>query len=133
MPPASGLPRELRTDRRVRADLAEASLPGSVTTRGNVAERLVYGRKTKPRLRSPRAATPSRRSPINFQFAFGKVVENDKYGTGSLVAREEPAALERRRRRLHKLVRANGPRKRPAGKRPPFGSDAISQELDPGA
>src|SRR6202051_4935988 len=58
---------------------------------------------------------------------------NDKYGTGSLVARERSAALKRWRRRLYKLVRANGPRKRPAGKRAPFGSDAVSQELDPGA
>src|ERR1700692_47566 len=52
---------------------------------------------------------------------------NDKYGTGSLVTRERSAALKRWRRRLYKLVRANGP-----GKRAPFGSDAVSQELDPG-
>src|ERR1700719_1201707 len=58
---------------------------------------------------------------------------NDKYGTGSLVTREGAAAFERGGRRLYKLVRAHGPGKRPTGKRPPFGSDALSQELDPGA
>src|SRR5665213_3348737 len=58
---------------------------------------------------------------------------NDKYRTGSLVAREGPAALERRRGRLYKLVCANGPRKRRAGKRPSFGADPVPQELDPGA
>src|ERR1700674_3825508 len=58
---------------------------------------------------------------------------NDKYGTGPLVTREGSAAFERRGRRLHKLVCAYGPGKRPAGKRPPFGSNAVSQELDPGA
>src|SRR6266853_1699697 len=58
---------------------------------------------------------------------------NDKYGTGSLVTREGAAALERGRGRLYKLVRAHGPGKPPARKRPPFGSDAVSQELDPGA
>src|SRR5258706_16152828 len=86
----------------------------------------------KPRLRSRRAEnlrgdftssiTPSEKSS-----------GNDKYGTGSLVTREGSAALERGRRRLYELVCTNGPGKRPAGKRPPLGSDAVSQELDPGA
>ncbi len=42
---------------------------------------------------------------------------NDKYRTGSLVPREGSAALKRRRGRLFKLVRANGPGERAAGKR----------------
>ena len=62
-----------------------------------------------------------------------KSSDNDKYGTGSLVTREGSAALERRRRRLHELVRADGPGERAGRKRPPFGADAVSQELDPGA
>ena len=41
--PADGLPRELRTDRRVRADLANASLPSLDLTNGDFAGRLVYG------------------------------------------------------------------------------------------
>src|ERR1700688_5017022 len=62
-----------------------------------------------------------------------KFSDNDKYGTGSLVTRERPAAHERRRGRLYELVRAHGPGKRRAGKRPPFGSDPVPQELDSGA
>src|SRR5882672_8003318 len=57
---------------------------------------------------------------------------NGKYRTGSLVTREGPAALERRRGRLHKLVRTDGPGKRAAGERAAVGSDPIPQELDPG-
>src|SRR5258706_596936 len=62
-----------------------------------------------------------------------KSLGNDKYRTGSLVPREGSAALERWRRRLFKLVCAHGPRSRAAGERASFGSDAFSQELDPGA
>ena len=88
--------------------------------------------ETKPRLRSRRAEVPHGSFTGNITPS-EKSSDNDKYGTGSLVTREGSAALERRRRRLYKLVCAHGPGKRPAGKRPPFGSDAVSQELDPGA
>ena len=46
----------------------------------------------------------------------GKSPGYDKYGTGSLVACKRQVAVERWRRRLHKLVRAHGPRGRSAGK-----------------
>src|SRR6202166_4192249 len=84
------------------------------------------------RLRSRRAENPHGDFTSNITPS-EKSSGNDKYGTGSLVTREGSAALERWRRRLYELVRAHGPGKRPAGKRAPFGSDAVSQELDPGA
>src|SRR5258705_10411946 len=84
----------------------------------------------KPRLRSRRAENLRGDFTSNITLS-EKSSGNDKYGTGSLVTREGAAALERGRRRLYKLVRAHGPGERPAGKRPPFGSDAFSQELDP--
>src|SRR5258708_6275040 len=62
-----------------------------------------------------------------------KSLENDKHGTGSLVAREGSAAFERGGRCLYELVRADGSGKRAAGKRAAVGPDAVSQELDPGA
>src|SRR5258707_15481907 len=80
---------------------------------------------------APRGKTRTAVSPGNITLS-EKSSGNDKYGTGSLVTREGAAALERRRRRLYKLVCAHGPRRRPTGKRPPLGSDAVSQELDPG-
>src|SRR2546430_1870119 len=66
-------------------------------------------------------------------YFFGKVWDNDKFGTGSLVAGQRSFAVERRRRRLFKLVRQDGPRERAARKRAPVGADDVSQELDPGA
>jgi hypothetical protein len=43
-PAVRSLPRELRKDRRVRADLANAFLPALILPDGLFAERLVYGR-----------------------------------------------------------------------------------------
>src|ERR1700688_140591 len=84
------------------------------------------------RVRSRRAENPRGDFTSNITPS-EKSSGNDKYGAGSLVTREGSAALERGRRRLYELVRADGPGKRAAGKRPPFGADAVSQELDPGA
>ena len=50
-------------------------------------------------------------SPANITLS-EKYSDNDKYGTGSLVTRKRPVALERGRGRLYKLVCANGPRRR---------------------
>src|SRR5258705_444009 len=77
--------------------------------------------------------TLSEKSSGNDKHRTGSLVTRQRHRTGPLVTREGPAALERGRRRLFKLVRADGPRKRAAGKRPSLGSDPVSQELDPGA
>src|ERR1700761_8537023 len=58
---------------------------------------------------------------------------NVEHGTGSLVSGEGSVAHQRGGRRLHELVRADGSRKRAAGKRAPVGPDPLPQELDPGA
>src|ERR1700722_3374465 len=87
----------------------------------------------KFRFRSPLWSVPHGNFTITIKTPSEKSSGNEQYGTGSLVTREGSAALDRRRRCLYELVRAHGSGKRPAGKRPPFGSDAISQELDPGA
>ena len=131
MPPARGLQRQLRTDRRVRTDLADPSLPGQLICLTAFRRAAGLWLKTKPA--RGHAARQTRAALASNITLSEKSSGNDKYGTGSLVTREGAAALERGRRRLHKLVRAHGPGKRPAAKRPPFGSDAVSQELDPGA
>src|SRR5260221_11767187 len=131
MPPARGLQRQLRTDRRVRTDLADPSLPGQLTCL--TAFRRAAGLWLKTKTARGHAARQTRTALASNITLSEKSSGNDKYGTGSLVTREGAAALERGRRRLHKLVRAHGPGKRPAAKRPPFGSDAVSQEMDPGA
>src|SRR6267378_6012117 len=77
--------------------------------------------------------TLSEKSSGNDKHRTGSLVTRQRHRTGPLVTREGPAALERGRRRLFKLVRADGPRKRAAGKRPSLGSDPVSQELDSGA
>src|ERR1700719_3740609 len=90
--------------------------------------------KEDARLRPARAIRA--RHVIHFlknSFRSEKSSDNDKYGTGSLVAREGQVAHECWRRRLYKLVRTHGSGKRSAGKRPPFGSHTVSQELDSGA
>src|SRR6185369_17953064 len=76
---------------------------------------------------------PARRFRINTITLSEKFSGNDKYGTGSLVAREGTLADNRRRRRLHELVCAHGPGRRAGRKRASVGSDPIPQELDPGA
>src|SRR5260370_27877886 len=131
MPPARGLQRQLRTDRRVRTDLADPSLPGQLICPTAFRRAAGLWLKTKPA--SGHAARKIRAALASNITLSEKSSGNDKYGTGSLVTGEGAAALERGRRRLYKLVRAHGPGKRPAAKRPPFGSDAVSQELDPGA
>ena len=87
--------------------------------------------ETKPRSRSRRARN-ARTAVHRTHHSFGKVTGNDKHGTGTLVTRERSAALDRRRRRLHELVRADGSRGRAGRERPPVGADPFSQELDPG-
>src|SRR6266404_1722979 len=78
---------------------------------------------------APRAAKTRTAIPSNPTLLLQKSpLDHDKPGTRSLVARERSFAFERRRRRLYELVCANG-----LGKRPSFGSDAVPQELDPGA
>src|SRR5712672_23576 len=131
MPPARGLLHQLTTDRRVRADLADTSLPAQLICPTAFRRAAGLWLKTKPA--SGHAVRKIRTVVASNITLSEKSSGNDKYGTGSLVTREGAAALERGRRRLYKLVRAHGPGKRPAGKRPPFGSDAVSQELDPGA
>src|SRR5260370_11599699 len=130
MPPARGLQRQLRTDRRVRTDLADPSLPDQSICL--TAFRRAAGLWLKTKTARGHAARQTRTALAGNITLSEKSSGNDKYGTGSLVTREGAAALERRRRRLYKLVCAHGPRRRPAGKRPPLGSDAVSQELDPG-
>src|SRR6267154_196589 len=130
-PPARGPLHRLQTDRRVRADLADASLPAQLICLTAFRRAAGLWLKTKPA--RGHAARQTRAALASNITLSEKSSGNDKYGTGSLVTREGAAALERGRRRLYKLVRAHGPGKRPAGKRPPFGSDAVSQELDPGA
>src|SRR5664279_6000588 len=89
--------------------------------------------ESKPRFEvTLRETARAAASPANISL-FEKSSDNDKYGTGSLVTRERSAALERGRRRLHKLVCPHGPGKRAGGKRPPLGSDPVLEELDPGA
>src|ERR1700739_2454027 len=73
------------------------------------------------------AVSPSPLSPSEKSSGY------EQYGTGSLVTRQGSPALDRWRRRLYELVCAHGSGERPVGKRPSFGSDTISQELDPGA
>src|SRR6266404_2358770 len=131
MPPARGPLHQLRTDRRVRADLADTSLPAQLICPTAFRRAAGLWLKTKPA--SGHAARKIRTAAASNITLSEKSSGNDKYGTGSLVTREGAAALERGRRRLYKLVRAHGPGERPAAKRPPFGSDAVSQELDPGA
>src|SRR5258708_29496811 len=131
MPPARGVQRHRRTDRRVRTELTDPSLPGQLICL--TAFRRAAGLWLKTKTARGHAARQARTALASNITLSEKSSGNDKYGTGSLVTREGAAALERGRRRLHKLVRAHGPGKRPAAKRPPFGSDAVSQELDPGA
>src|ERR1700733_14120261 len=87
----------------------------------------------KFRFRSPLRSVPHGNFTITIKTPSEKSSGNEQYGTGSLVTREGSAALDRRRRRLYELVCTHGSGKRPAGKRPSFGPDTISQELDPGA
>ena len=133
--PARGLPRELRTARRVRADLAGASLPPTADLPAafrRTAELCLEARSLRlevaPCARDLHGVFAQ--SPLLLRKSFQAMTN---IGTGSLVTRERSAALERWRRRLHELVCAHGSGKRSAGKRAPFGSDALSQELDPGA
>src|ERR1700709_2887247 len=91
-----------------------------------MAERPSFARGHAARSTRP-AVSPSTFTP------FEKSSGNDKYRTRSLVTCEGPTAPDRRGRRLHKLVRADGPGKRAAGERAAVGSDPVPQELDPGA
>src|SRR6186713_1656156 len=61
-----------------------------------------------------------------------EVLNDEHIGTGSLVTREEPSALERGRRRLYELVCPHGSGRRAGGERAALGSDALPEELDPG-
>src|SRR5437879_9818953 len=130
-PPAPGPRHQLPTDRRVRADLADTSLPAQLICPTAFRRAAGLWLKTKPA--SGHAARKIRTAAASNITLSEKSSGNDKYGTGSLVTREGSAALERGRRRLYELVCTNGSGERPARKRPPFGSDAVSQELDPGA
>src|SRR4249920_1031916 len=84
------------------------------------------------RLRPAPCATPAR--PFHRQQnSFREVLSNDKYGTGSLVARERQVAFERGGGCLYELVCTHGSGGCSERERSPVRSHALSQELDPGA
>src|SRR5258707_14605904 len=112
MPPARGLQRQLRTDRRVRTDLADPSLAGQLICLTAFRRAAGLWLKTKtPRGHAARQTRTALASNITLS---GKSSGNDKYGTASLVTREGAGAAERGSRRVHKVGHAHGPGKRPA-------------------
>src|ERR1043166_8778346 len=104
-PPVRGLPRELRTCRRVLADLTEASSSEMIDPVRGVAP---DGRAmSADSIRRGRAAAIRARRfrKTGIRPHSEKPYHNDEHGTGSLVAGQRPAAVERRGRRLFELVR----------------------------
>src|SRR6202042_1937665 len=102
-------PRARRTGRRVRADLAETLLFQLLICPTAFRRTAGLCVNTKPsRGRCPRTSVARRFSPIQELLLSEKSSGNVEHGTGSLVAREGSATDERRRRRLHQLVCADG-------------------------
>src|SRR5579883_3284081 len=86
-------------------------------------------------VRGPAMAGNDRPAPAIRQTKTTRLEElsgNDKFGTRTLDPREGSAAVDCRRRRLHLLVCAHGPRGRAGRERSPVRADAFSQELDSG-
>src|ERR1700759_425627 len=90
------LPRVLQTDRRVRADLAEAPLFQPMICPTAFRRTAGLWLETMPRLRSHRAELRTAFSSTHQLLFAEKSSDNVKYGTGSLVTREGSTAHERR-------------------------------------
>src|SRR5258708_24042736 len=124
MPPARGLQRQLRTDRRVRTDLADPSLPGQLICLTAFRRAAGLWLETKPaRGHAARQTREALASNITLsEQASGQA----KHGTASLVTREGAAALERESSRLYMLVHATRPVNRQAPHRPPRRCAAVT-------
>src|SRR5258706_13121351 len=98
MPPARGLQRQLRTDRRVRTDLADPSLPGQLICLTAFRRAAGLWLKTKPaRGHAVRQTRTALASNVTLS---EKRSGNDNNGKGSLVTLEGAARLRRGREQL---------------------------------